>query len=274
MDKNILSRLHKDENEIFTTIINQEISYPFQGNESCYQIEENSYWFKHRNNFLITIIKKFSRSNNFYDIGGGNGFVTKGLQDAGFNAMLIEPGYQGCKNAKKRDVQTVVCSLIEDVGFTSESLDSIGLFDVLEHIEKDENFLRLVANLMKKDSFIYITVPSYQFLWSADDTDGGHYKRYTYKQMKQVLEKAGFTPIYSSYLFSILVLPIFLLRTIPSRLGLIKNISDPKKQKREFESKEGILGSILNFVFRFENKLLFEGRRIPFGSSLLFVAKK
>tara|TARA_B110001450_G_C17647904_1_gene492033 strand:+ start:1710 stop:1931 length:222 start_codon:yes stop_codon:yes gene_type:complete len=73
--------------------------------------------------------------------------------------MLIEPGYQGCKNAKKRDVQTVVCSLIEDVGFTSESLDSIGLFDVLEHIEKDENFLRLVANLMKKDSFIYITVP-------------------------------------------------------------------------------------------------------------------
>ena len=89
-----------------------------------------------------------------------------------------------------------------------------------------------------------------------------------------LLNTCGFTPIYSSYLFSILVLPIFLLRTIPSRLGLIKNISDPKKQKREFESKEGILGSILNFVFRFENKLLFEGIRIPFGSSLLFVAKK
>jgi hypothetical protein len=273
MGKNFLG-LHKDENEIFTTKLKQEISYPHHGNESCYQIEENSYWFKYRNNFLITIIKKFAESNDFYDVGGGNGFVTKSLQDAGFNAMLIEPGYQGCKNAKKRDVQTVVCASIEDVGFSAESLDSIGLFDVVEHIEKDENFLRLVANLMKKDAHIFITVPAYQFLWSADDTDGGHYKRYTVKQMKQVLEKAGFITVYSSYLFSLLVFPIFLLRTIPSRLGLIKNISDPKKQKREFELKEGILGSLLNFVFGFENKLLFKGRRIPFGSSLLFVAKK
>ncbi|MDG1689724.1 MAG: class I SAM-dependent methyltransferase, partial [Flavobacteriales bacterium] len=265
---------YKDENEIFTTSMNQKISYPDDGNESCYQIEENSYWFQHRNNFLITIIKKFSKSKNFYDIGGGNGFVTKALQEAGFNATLIEPGYQGCINAKKRDVRTVVCSLIEDIGFSSESLDSVGLFDVVEHIEKDVDFLSLVADLMKKDSYIFITVPAYKFLWSADDADGGHYKRYTSKKMKIVLEKAGFNTVYSTYLFSLLIFPVFLLRTIPSRLGLIKNISDANKQKREFVVKKGILSSLLNFIFRFENKLLIKNRRIPFGSSLLFVAKK
>ena len=54
------------------------ISYPKDGNSNCLQIEENSFWFKHRNSMILDIIKTF-RQDYIFDIGGGNGFVTKSL---------------------------------------------------------------------------------------------------------------------------------------------------------------------------------------------------
>ena len=44
---------------IWFSKMNSEISYPEEGNELCYQIEENSFWFKHRNNCIKTVINKF-----------------------------------------------------------------------------------------------------------------------------------------------------------------------------------------------------------------------
>jgi hypothetical protein len=54
-----------------------DISYPEAGNEICYQIEENSFWFKHRNNCILTAVKKYNEGRLFFDIGGGNGYVAK-----------------------------------------------------------------------------------------------------------------------------------------------------------------------------------------------------
>ena len=73
-----------------------EISYPESGNESCFQIEQDSFWFNHRNNCIFEAVKKFAPNELFFDIGGGNGFVAKALEDSGINTVLIEPGIKGC----------------------------------------------------------------------------------------------------------------------------------------------------------------------------------
>lgn len=273
-NKQIFSNLTQDENGIFTADINKEISYPKDGNQNCYQLEDNSYWFIHRMNIITALVKRYAPKSLFFDVGGGNGYVAKGLQDAGIESVLVEPGYDGCRNAKQRGVKTAACAVIEDCGLAKESIEAAGLFDVVEHIEDDHKFLKTIASLMKKDGYLFVTVPAYQFLWSADDTDGGHYRRYTSKTIKKVLIKSGFEPVFSSYIFSILILPIFLFRTIPSLLGLVKNISDPKKQQREFEAKKGILGSLLDKVFNREDRLIAKGGRVSFGSSVVVVAKK
>ena len=41
------------------------------------QLEEDSFWFNHRNNIIANAVKKHSKGNVFFDIGGGNGFVAK-----------------------------------------------------------------------------------------------------------------------------------------------------------------------------------------------------
>ena len=71
------------------------VSYPEDGNEKDFQIEENSFWFTHRNNCIIEAVKKYSHDNLFFDIGGGNGFVAEGLEKNGTPTILIEPGQSG-----------------------------------------------------------------------------------------------------------------------------------------------------------------------------------
>ena len=69
----------------------------------------------------------------------------------------------------------------EDFDFNLYNINGIGLFDVLEHIENDKEFLSKLLNKLKKGARIYITVPAHNFLWSEIDRHGGHFRRHNKK---------------------------------------------------------------------------------------------
>jgi len=251
-----------------------EISYPESGNESCYQIEQDSFWFNHRNKCIIEAVKKFAPNDLFFDIGGGNGFVAKALEEEGFSTVLIEPGIQGCLNAKKRGLPNIVCSTLENASFKTSSISSIGLFDVVEHIENDLEFLTNINNYLVSKGLVFITVPAFNFLWSNEDTEAGHYRRYTIKKLSSVLIKAGFEIVYATYIFSILPVPVFLRRSLPSRLGMHKNAAEINKYVNEHKTKKGVTDKIMNSVWSYELGRIKNGKKIFTGGSCFMVAKK
>ena len=61
--------------------MNKNISYPEQANNIYAEIEPNSYWFNHRNKVIHQILNKYKQSGSFWDVGGGNGFVSMYLQE-------------------------------------------------------------------------------------------------------------------------------------------------------------------------------------------------
>jgi SAM-dependent methyltransferase len=264
----------KGEKGIYESKGDTNISYPESGNDACMQIEDDSFWFKHRNNIIAESVKNFNQGRTFFDIGGGNGFVAKRIQDEGSQVVLVEPGKQGAVNAKTRGVENIVCSTLEDAGFLKDSIDSVGLFDVVEHIEDDLKFMKNINNFLNKDGLVYITVPAHKMLWSKEDDDAGHFKRYTLKSMGQLLKDSGFKVEYSTYFFSILPLPIFLLRTIPSKLGLNKNSNDIDKHKKEHSNKEGMLSGFIQSIWNKELAKVRNKKKISFGGSCFVVAKK
>lgn len=250
------------------------VSYPKSGNEKCFQIEENSFWFNHRNNCIVEGVLKYSPTSVFFDIGGGNGFVAKSLEDIGVNTVLIEPGVQGCLNAQKRGVENIICSTLENADFYEESISSIGLFDVVEHIENDFEFLKKIYSLLTNDGYVYITVPSYNFLWSHEDILAGHYRRYSRKEIEKVLRNVGFDIEYSTYIFSILTIPVFLFRVVPYRLFFKESPKNSDENKKEHERKKGFISNLLDRIWRFEIKMIKNSKKIITGGSCFIIAKK
>jgi len=253
---------------------NREISYPEKGNMNCYEIEKDSFWFKHRNNCIIEAVKTYSVNEIFFDIGGGNGYVARGLEENNIKSVLVEPGLWGALNAKKRGLKNVICSTFEDAGIKPHSCRAIGLFDVVEHIKDDRQFLKSINSILHDNGFVYITVPAYMTLWSEADDSAGHYRRYTLKKICSILKESGFEIEYASYIFSILPISIFIFRTIPSLLRPKKKLRNFNKSKQEHSQNKGILSSILDNIWNKEISCIKQKKKIPFGGSCLVVAKK
>jgi len=273
--QSISAGLKIDEDGIWRSIDTENVSYPSDGNASCFSIEENSFWFKHRNDCIVATVNAFPPKNKetIFDIGGGNGFVSLGLASAGFDVVLVEPGAIGSSHAKNRGIKDVICATVNTAKFKQHSLPAIGLFDVIEHIEDDVAFLRSIKELIKEEGYLYATVPSYSFLWSGEDISAGHFRRYTLEGITSVLKSAGFKIEFSSYIFRFLPIPVFLLRTLPYRLGLSKGARNTDKISRDHAVKGGIGGKLLDSLLQPEIEHLRKKNPMKFGGSCLIVAK-
>lgn len=262
------------DNGIFHSKKESKISYPNSGNDDYFQIEESSFWFKHRNRCIIETVKKYTPDKHFFDIGGGNGFVSKGLEQNGIETILVEPGIHGCLNAKKRNLKNIVCSTLENANFKPNSIPTIGLFDVVEHIENDTLFLKSIYSFLNPGGFVFITVPAYNILWSNEDIDAGHYRRYNLSSIESKLKEHGFSIEYSTYIFSFLPLPILFSRTIPSKLGLNKNSDELEKHQKEHSTNSSSFLKVIQNILDIEIQKIKKGSKIPFGSSCFVIAKK
>ena len=263
------------EKGIYFVHTSDKISYPDEYNELCFEVEDNSFWFTHRNNCIIEMIKNYRSSSDgpIFDIGGGNGFVAKGLLIAGLEVVLVEPGPAGAMNAKKRGVPHVICATTHTAKFKPGTIPAIGVFDVVEHIEDDIGFLNHLWELLIPGGMLYLTVPAYQLLWSQEDVEGGHFRRYTLSNLKKKILHSGFDISYSSYIFSYLPLFVFLLRTLPYKLNLLKS-SASDRIKQDHSSPEGIGSKILNLFHNWELKKIRIRKKIPLGGSCMIAAKK
>lgn len=247
-----------------------DVSYPYEAHLALAKVEETSFWFRHRNRIVVDAVRRFSPGKTFFEVGGGNGYVSLGLKRAGCAAVVVEPGVSGAEIASSRGLTVVNAALSQDL-FNPGSLPAIGLFDVIEHIENDQKFLGECRDALEPGGLIYITVPASRGLWSTDDEYAGHYRRYSRKQLRSLLEASGFEPIQVSGFFLLLVAPLFLLRTLPSKFGQRKVTSVDEAVTHH---NEGFLSRLIGRASGFEVGAIGRGASLPAGTSLIAIARK
>ena len=264
-----IADLSRDDTGVWRPAFTSDVSYPEAGHSLCHGVEERSFWFGHRNRSIQAVMRRHPAPNDkpFVDVGAGNGFVTGAVQALGYETIAIEPGAAGIKAASDRGVRHVVQASIVDLDVRPGSFGSIGLFDVLEHIDDDSGALNRLGSMLAPGGRIYLTVPAHQWLWSPADDLAGHFRRYTRPTLRRALAEAGFDLTYLSYYFTVLPPPIFLLRTIPAKFGAR---TDPAER---VEQEHGAGGAVLTRILRAEENALAAGREIPFGASLIAVAE-
>jgi SAM-dependent methyltransferase len=267
--------LELDQDGIWYSSSPDRVSYPQTGNDASFAIEDASFWFRHRNDCITSVVRQFPppADGPIFDVGGGNGFVTRGLVNAGFNAVLVEPGPAGATNARRRGIEHVICATTDKAQFEPRSLPAVGLFDVIEHIDDDVSFLKSIRPLMRDDGMLYATVPAYRALWSEEDDYAGHFRRHTISSISRVAEAAGFDVQFASYIFRFLPPPMFLLRVLPYRFGIKKQPATAQVVAREHATAGGVAVRVLETLLKSELKVLSSGQSMRFGGSVLLAAR-
>lgn len=267
--------IHRDADGIWYARHRARVSYPDDGNALCAELEDASFWFGHRNRCILSLVRAWPPGGAIFDVGGGNGFVSRALVDAGFESVVVEPGPVGARECRDRGLEHVVCATLDDAQFRSGSLPAVGLFDVIEHIEDDVAFMRGVHAAMISGGRVYITVPAYAWLWSAEDVAAGHYRRHTIGSMTSLLDASGFRVDFATYIFRFLPLPIFLLRSLPHRLGFRRPpAGDIQAARRDHDAGSGSIGRTIEWMLEPEIRHIERSRSMRFGGSCLIAASK
>ena len=226
------------------------------------------FWFHGRKSLIYNFMKRFFTKNiNMLEIGSGVGDVAGYLSKKSIDIEIADIYLDVLKMSKEKYGFPCYQLDIEHLPF-KEHYDTIGIFDVLEHINQEQNVLENIHGALKKDGLLIITVPAFGFLWSYWDTVNKHKRRYTKNMLKKRLENAGFTIERTSYMFFLLS-PF----TIMSRL-LKKNIKEDQDSLFEKELKiVPILNTLFYYLIKLESYLL-KYFNLPFGTSVIAVARK
>jgi SAM-dependent methyltransferase len=251
-----------------------DVAYPEEGNSLCFAVEDSSFWFQHRNCCILAAMRNFPPSGTLFDIGGGNGCVARAIQESGHEVVLVEPGLVGVQNALKRGIRYVVRATLEDIGAMAESIPAVGLFDVVEHIRDDSGFMASVNRFLVPGGRVYVTVPAYSWLWSHEDVIAGHSRRYTVQSLNRLLENAGYTVDFATYLFGFLPLPVFFRRVLPYRLGIAPKTTSQAAVRSHHEPGSPLAARILEKLTRRELSRIAEQCPVGWGGSCLAVGRK
>ena len=71
----------------------KHVHFPERGHAECFRIEDDSFWFAHRNELISAALRRAGAWGPFLDVGGGNGVVSRRLEADGIPCVLLEPLY-------------------------------------------------------------------------------------------------------------------------------------------------------------------------------------
>lgn len=223
------------------------ISFPSESYDSePTNKEADGFWASERARAVANLLHKFE-TRTLWEVGAGNGNVAIPLRNLGFTIFPIEPLYSGSQTLIKNGFPTFL-STLEALNLPANSIEAIGLFDVLEHLEKPEILLKEVYRVLQPGGVLLYSIPSYQWLFSDFDLAVGHYRRYSPKTLRELIGPIGFNEISISYLFGFLVIPALLLRRIPYLLGR-------KRTFTKVHSSNLNTSGLLTYFFSFARKI-------------------
>lgn len=234
------------------------------------RLEAGYFWFRARNRLIIWALGKYCPEfQSFLEIGCGTGYVLSGIVQAfpQVRAQGAELFSAGLAFAAARQPSVNFMQMdARHIPFVDE-FDAIGAFDVLEHIEKDDEVLKQIFAALKPGGILLLTVPQHEWLWSSVDDYACHVRRYTSKVLHTKLNAEGFEILRSTSFVSSLLPALW-----------VSRFAQKDKQKEidavaEFRISPWI-NNFLETIMKGEIAMIRNGLNFPLGGSRLVVARK
>ena len=149
--------------------------------------------------------------------------------------------------------------LLEQVG--SERFDTVLCLDTLHHVHHDEALLEQIAQVLVDGGRLIVATSAFPFLRGYRDRMLGHVRRYSRRDIRELLARHGFEITFMHYWNFLGLAPYVLIERVA-------NVQIPEKVR--YRREGSILDRLLRWwYFTFENRLPF-----PIGLTHFIVAHK
>jgi SAM-dependent methyltransferase len=148
------------------------------------------------------------------DFGAGTGTFAIPLRGSGYDVYAVEPDERFRKH-----LGTLGLESAPDLGNSADRFDAAYTFNVLEHIERDDEALRQLVQSLRPGGRVVVYVPAMQFLFSAMDRRVGHVRRYGRSELVALARGAGLSVETCRFVDSLGVVATLLFKIFGSRSG-------------------------------------------------------
>jgi SAM-dependent methyltransferase len=193
--------------------ISEDKIFHYSGHENLEIVSQNSRF----NNWIYKEILP-GLKGDILEVGSGIGtFSQKILRDVQHSHITLtdislpyikklEERFSKSNSNNANNISTYKLDLnckadYEEIGY--EKFDSIIAINVLEHVEDDIFALQELYKMLKSEGILIILVPCHKFLYNVIDTNVGHVRRYTKKDLEFKIRKTRFS-IERMFYFNIL----------------------------------------------------------------------
>jgi SAM-dependent methyltransferase len=199
------------------------------------------WWFAGRRLILDHLLKSLQLppGSRILEVGCGTGSNIPMLRNFGSVAAVELDSFAREHVRAAMKIEVAPGSLPDDLPYADRKFDLICLFDVLEHVERDQEALAILRERLAPNGLLIITVPAYQWLYSSHDVRHHHYRRYTAGQLRTMAKAAGLRPTRVGY-YNTVLFPLALIRRLAEKLLDLHPVDD-----------SALPGSLLNrFLYR------------------------
>ena len=239
------------------------------------RVEESHWWFVGRRqiirSFLVRIFRDWKASGKkdgspfkILDVGCGTGANLEMLSEFGV-AEGVDVSQEALSFCQARGLEKVKLGAAEALPYEDNSFDLTTGLDVVEHLDDDLAGLKEMRRVLYPGGRTLLFVPAFMFLWGVQDDISNHRRRYTLKQLKDVVKKAGFEVERVTYVNISFFTPIFLGRLLMRATGL--------RPESENNITIGFMNGVLGKLLAAERGPL-RYMNFPFGVSIICVARR
>ncbi|HCU01670.1 MAG: Methyltransferase type 11 [Candidatus Moranbacteria bacterium GW2011_GWE1_35_17] len=233
-----------------------------------YKYEKEHFWFKIRRDFILKIFSKYvKKSSLVMEVGTGTGNIARELKNNGYDVVISDVHKQFLDFEKNKIIEKRYQFDVNEPPF-EDHFNAIGMFDVLEHTEEDEQVLKNIRKMLKDDGKIIITVPAHSWLWNKYDYS--HKRRYNLKRIREIFKNSGFDILEAKHFF-VSIMPLLFIRALIERDNGNKDSADDLAEQQM--AINPIINKILYTILSLECKLI-ANISPKIGGSIIVVAQK
>lgn len=227
-------------------------------------------WVKiQRHKLRFQFIRKFIKSGKLFDLGAGWGHFMLAGKELGYDVYgveISEQPYLYCVNDLKLPVDHIDFFEMDE----SKKFDIITMWDVLEHIDKANDFLVKCSKLTQPGGYLFLQVPQIDSYFAKKHKDNwkmmglDHVNYFGKETITKILANNGYEVVQIKSSFEI---KLFIMYTL---LPLIKKFKKNKKQSLR-EANAGINAAERQQYFnKFTSRALWQLKLFVFIHNILY----